>query len=231
MARSPDRVLQLGLNGLGSVVNSSANSRKIVMAEKSPFAIAVLIRRTAVEYLLQGLFGEKSLTKVVGLFPDKGKADAAAASVRKAPGMVAGQARVLGPQDANLSRREFFGRTMEPEQRGIFKTLLISHGITGLAGAIAGLLLFAWLYRSGQPMVASSPLLAFIAIVGFAITFGLLLGGLIALRPDHVWLIAAVRSALKESRWAVIVHPLDASQTDAAKGILRDSGAEILKSL
>jgi hypothetical protein len=184
-----------------------------------------------VEYLLKGLFGEKSLTKVVGLFPDKSRADAAAFTVLKAPGMTAGQVRVLGPQDATMSHREVFGRTMEPEQRGIFKTLLITHGITGLAGAVLGILLFTWFYRTGQPMVASSPLLALIAIVGFATTFGLLLGGLIAIRPDHVWLITAVRSALKENRWAVVVHPLDASQTEAAKTMLRESGAELLKSL
>ena len=183
------------------------------------------------EYILKGLFGEKSLTKVAGLFPDKGEADAAAARVLKAPGMVAGQVRVLGPQDAKMSRREVFGRSLEPEQRGIFKTLFITHGITGLGGAIAGLLLFTWLYRSGQPMVASSPMLAFIAIIGFSITFGLLLGGLIAIRPDHVWLITAVRSALKRNQWAVVVHPLDGGQTSAAKDILIESGAKILRTL
>ena len=183
------------------------------------------------EYLLKGMFGEASLTKVAGLFPDKTQADAAAAEVLKAPGMASGQVRVLGPQDATMSRREIFGRSMEPEQGGIFKTLLITHGITGLAGAIVGLLLFTWLYRSGQPMVASSPMLAFIAIVGFSITFGLLLGGLIAIRPDHVWLITAVRSALKQNKWAVVVHPLDAGQTAAARETLRQSGAEILKTL
>ncbi len=183
------------------------------------------------EYVLKGMFGEKSLAKVVGLFIDKTQADAAVADVLKAPGMVAGQARVMGPQDAKMARRELFGRTMEPKQRGIFKTLLITHSVTVLAGSLIGVLLFTWLYRSGEPMVASSPLLAFIAIVGFSITFGLLLGELIAIRPDHVWLVMAVHSALKEDRWAVIVHPTDASQTAAVNEILRQSGAEVLKSL
>ena len=183
------------------------------------------------DYLLKGLFGEKSLTKVVGLFADRQQADAAAAGVLNSPGMVPGQARVLGPQDAKMSRRELFGRAMEPEQRGIFKTLFFAHIVTGLAGGIAGLLLFLWLNRSGQPMVASSPLLAFIAFVGFGITFGLLLGGLIAIRPDHVWLINSVRSALQDKRWAVVVHPIDAGQTAAARETLRASGAEVLKSL
>ncbi|MDQ3058839.1 MAG: hypothetical protein M3R45_04860 [Pseudomonadota bacterium] len=183
------------------------------------------------EYLLKSLFGEKSLTKVVGLFPTQGQAEAAAQGVLKTPGMVPGQARVLGPQDARISRSELFGRTMEPEQRGIFKTFFTTHAITGMVGAIVGLLLYVWFYRIGQPMVTSSPLVAFIAIVGFSTTFGLLFGGLLTLRPDHVWLINAVRSALKQNRWAVVVHPTDPDQSAAVKEALQQSGAEVLKSL
>ncbi len=183
------------------------------------------------EHILKGMFGEVSLTKVAGLFPDKSQADAAAADVLKAPGMAPGQVRVLGPQDASMSRREIFGRSLEPEQRGIFRMLFITHGITGVIGAVVGVLLFIGLYRSGQPMVASSPVQAFIAIVGFSTTFGLLLGGLLSIRPDHVWLITAVRSGLKQGKWAVIVHPVDAGQTAAARELLLKSGAEILKTL
>lgn len=154
-------------------------------------------------HILKGMFGEVSLTKVAGVFPDKGQADAAAADVLKAPGMAPGQVRVLGSQDARMARRDIFGRSLDPEQRGIFRTLFITHGITGVIGAI----------------------------VGFSITFGLLLGGLIAIRPDHVWLITAVRSGLKQGKWAVIVHPVDTGQTAAARELLLKSGAEILKTL
>ncbi|MEO6321749.1 MAG: hypothetical protein ABIR56_13770, partial [Polaromonas sp.] len=60
-----------------------------------------------------------------------------------------------------------------------------------------------------------------------SITFGLLLGSVIAIRPDHVWLITAVRSALKQKQWAVVVHPLDAGQASTAKDIHLESGAQI----
>jgi hypothetical protein len=53
---------------------------------------------------------------------------------------------------------------------------------------------------------------------------------LIAIRPDHVWLITAVRSALKKNQWAVVLPPLDASQTQAARDLLRERGAQRLKS-
>ncbi|NMM75492.1 hypothetical protein [Acidovorax sp. SRB_24] len=184
------------------------------------------------EYLLKkGLFGEQSVTKVVGLYSNQSDAQAAAARARALPGMAPGQVRLLGPQDAKVSHRNFFGRSLEPEQRGIFKTIFRAHAVTGVAGGVLGLLLFLWLYRSGQPMIASSPLLAFIAIVGFAITFGLLLGGLIALRPDHVQLITSVRSALASGRWALVLHPTDADQTQAAKDLLTATSAETLSTL
>ena len=50
--------------------------------------------------------------------------------------------------------------------------LFVTQGITGLGGAIAGLLLFTWLHRSGQPMVVGSPMLAFIAISDFPVPSG-----------------------------------------------------------
>ena len=56
-------------------------------------------------------------------------------------------------------------------------------------------------------MIASSPLLALIALVGFGTTFGLLAGGLLPMRPDHIRLITRVRSALRHDHWAVVAHP------------------------
>lgn len=181
--------------------------------------------------LLKGLFAEKSPTKVVGLFANRDQAEAAVARVLATPGIMTGQARLLGPPDAGISRQEIFGRNMEPEQRGIFHTLLLTHGITALAGAVVGLVVFAGLYLGDQPMVVASPLFALMAIVGFAVAFGLLLGGFLSIRPDHVWLINKVRDALRHNRWAVIVHPTDENQISAARQTLQQSGAEVLKSL
>ena len=183
------------------------------------------------EYLRKGLFGEKSLTKVVGLYPDAQRAQAAAAKVHHLHGMAPGQVRLLGPKDAKDTHRNLFDDTLEPEQRSTFSTIFKAHAVTGLVGGIAGLLLFFWLMDSAQPLVVSSPLWAAIALVGFGITFGLLLGGLIALRPDHIQLITTVRSALVHNRWALVLHPTTVEQTRAAKDFLAASGAEVLSTL
>lgn len=80
-------------------------------------------------------------------------------------------------------------------------------------------------------MVASSPLLAFIALVGFSITFGLLAGGFLSMRPDHIRLITRVRSALRHNHWAVVAHPTTPEQTARVKAVLHDSAAEVISTL
>ncbi len=183
------------------------------------------------EHVLKGMFGEKSVTKVVGLYSTQKEAEAAASRARSLPGLLPTQVRLLGPQDAKVSHSEFFGRSLEPEQRGIFKTLFRTHAIAGLAGAGLGLLLFVFFYSTGQPMVTSSPVPAFLAMVGFGTAFGLIAGGLLTLRPDHVQLISAVRTALANNRWALVLHPFNAAQVQAARDLLTASGAETLSTL
>ncbi|WP_313082144.1 hypothetical protein [Pulveribacter sp.] len=177
------------------------------------------------DYLLQGMFGEKSLTKVVALFPDQAGAEAMIGRLLRLPGMEPSQVRLLSRQDLRTHRADLFGRKMEPEQRGIFHTAFRAHLVTGFAGFALGLVLYAYLMSTGHPMMTSSPLLAFIAIVGFATTFGLLVGGLITLRPDHVRVIAKTRSALRAGQWALVVHPTDSHQTQLAQELLEGSGA------
>lgn len=182
-------------------------------------------------YFLQGLFGERSLTKVAGLFAQKSQAESSVEQVLRSGGLNAAQVRLLGPQDARTARRELFGRAMEPESAGIARTFLQTHLVGGMAGAVAGLALYLWFYRAGHPMIASGPVVAFIAIVGFAATFGLLLGGLLTMRPDHVRLITRVRSALRHNQWAVVAHPINSEQTERVRQVLEKSAAEVVTTL
>jgi len=183
------------------------------------------------DYLLQGLFGERSLTKVAGLFAQQSQAETSMAQMLRIGGLQAGQVRLLGPQDARASRRDLFARSLEPEPRGIARTFFQSHIVVGAAGAAAGLALFAWFYNAGHPMIVSSPLLAFIALVGFGTTFGMLGGGLLSMRPDHVLLITKVRSALRHNHWAVVAHPTSAEQAARVKEVLQGHSAEVVSTL
>ena len=93
------------------------------------------------EHVLKGMFGEKSVTKVVGLYSTQKEAEAAASRARSLPGLLPTQVRLLGPQEAKVSHSELFGRSLEPEQRGIFKTLFRTHAIADAAADAAGVAL------------------------------------------------------------------------------------------
>lgn len=182
-------------------------------------------------YLLQGLFGERSLTKVAGLFAQKGQAESSMAEMMRLDGIRTGQVKLLGPRDARAPHRELFSYSIEPETQGIARTFYQTHVLGGMAGAAAGLALYVWFLRAGHPMIASSPLLAFIALVGFGTTFGLLAGGLLSMRPDHIRLITRVRSALRHDHWAVVAHPTTPEQTAKVKAVLHDRAAEVVSTL
>ena len=183
-------------------------------------------------HVMQGLFGERSVTKVAGLFEQKAQAEAAMQQLFRAGALQAGQVRLLGPEDAQMSRQEIFGRSLEPENRGIARTMVQTHMVGGLAGAALGVAIYAWFFRTAHPTIVSTPVMSFLAIVGFSIVLGLMLGGLVTIRPDHVRLITSVRSALRHNQWAVVTHPTSAEQTERVRTLLQGGNAlEVLSTL
>lgn len=183
------------------------------------------------DYLLQGMFSEKSLSKVVGFFLREADADIAVRRLLRLPGMEPGQVRLLGPQHADLRNRDLLSRALEPEARGVFTTLVRTHAIAGMAGTVLGLTAFCYLITTNDPAVLNNPLLAFLAIVGFGTTFGLMLGALNALRPDRVWVVNRVRSALRKRQWVVVAHPSDSHQAALAQDLLDSSEAQVVRTL
>lgn len=182
-------------------------------------------------YLLQGLFGQWSLSKVAGVFSQQAQAETAMEALRNEAGLSKTQVRLLCPQDANDSHRELFGRTAQTAPAAARRILVHTHLAGGLAGALTGLALFLWLDRASNPLVTNSPSVAFVAIVGFGMTFGLMAAGLVALRPDHIVLISQVRTALKANRWVVIADPVNGEETAKVKRVLEASPGEVRSSV
>lgn len=174
------------------------------------------------------LIGERSSTKIAALFGSEEAARVAADEVKNAAGLGPDQARVLFPADASVSSRELFGRKLEPESAGIARTFWRTHAVFGFIGGAIGLLLW-WLW-SGHPFIVSTPIGSFIAFVGFGITFGLLLGGLITFRPDQVRVIELVRSGLRAGKWAVVFHPVNRKQAASIQNVLQARKVEVLSS-
>lgn len=169
--------------------------------------------------------GETSTHKAAAVFDSPATAHAVAGRVRAATGLSAAQVLTV---DAGTRRP---GRALEPESRGIFQLMLRAHAALGIAGFVAGLVLFWILYRMGVGFVVNAALPAAGAIVFFCTMGGLMLGGLTTLRPDHDPYILSVMEACREGRAAVVVHGRTAAERDAAVEELRAAGGDVVTTL
>lgn len=175
-------------------------------------------------------FGERSLTKVAGIFSSRQVAEGAARDLLGASALTESQVRVLSPLDGQAPRQDVLGRAVEPDSPGIARTLVRAHVSMGLLGMLAGAVLYGVLYALGNVALRSTPGMAFVALTGFGTTFGLIVGGALSLRPDHGRVISVVRRGLQSGRWAVVAHPLGADQVHQAVASLKGGSVRVVRS-
>ena len=161
----------------------------------------------------QIIFGERSLTKVAAIFESRVMAETTALRLRQAAGMNESQVSLVGPDDETGVVDAPLSKKLEPESAGIWHTVLRAHLVTGVIGMVIGALLYGWLIVSGNEAITTQPVLSLVVMILFGGIFGLLVGGLLALRPDHYRVMASVRKAIKQGRWAVVTHPVNHDQT------------------
>lgn len=124
-----------------------------------------------------------------------------------------------------------WGKKVEPEGVGIWRTAIRSHVACGVIGLVAGLLIFACLYALGWTSVRTTPGMSLVAMAFFPTLLGLMVGGLLTVRPDHDAVIAPVREAAADGRWSVVVHPVTRRQRAAAIHMLTQTGAHVFSTL
>ncbi|RZA18838.1 MAG: riboflavin biosynthesis protein RibA [Lysobacteraceae bacterium] len=171
------------------------------------------------------LSGELSNSKVAAVFRDPAAARAAADGVAVALSLESAQVQLLTPGEP------YPGRKLEPESRGIWRTIVRAHVRLGLVGAGVGLLVFAALHAYGLPLIVNSPVAAGFALLFFGTIAGLMLGGLVALRPDHDRYVEAARDAMDAGSTTVVIHAFSSAQAGQAAEFLRVQGGEVTSTL
>lgn len=169
--------------------------------------------------------GELSNSKVAAVFPSEGAAREIAAHVRRTLQISDAQVQVITPGDRTP------GRKLEPESRGILRTIIRAHVRLGLLGAAVGAAAFGVLWAMELPMIVNSAVMAAAVMVAFGAVAGLMLGGLVSLRPDHDVYINKVYAALGEGRSAVVVHAFSREQNAQAEALLRAASGEVVATL
>lgn len=169
------------------------------------------------------LSGEQSLTLVAATFADQATAADAATELRADMPQV--EVDLVRPRDAD------FGRKMEPETTGIRRTAVRSHLVLGPAGLLVGALAAATLVTLGWPAAVSSPMLTTLFLATLGLFAGLMLAGLLTLRPDRGRVTLSIRRRSRAGQWAVVAHPRSSAQSDWAVERLRKAGGTVIRSL
>jgi len=171
------------------------------------------------------LTGEVSNSKLAAVFESEATARAAVIVLADKTSLETAQVKVLAPgeRDPNLA--------LEPEGGGIFRTILVAHLWLGLAGLALGAVAFAVLLWLGVQLVVSSPWLSAFVLVFLGGMIGLMLGGLVALRPDHDRYVQASRDAMAKGQTTLVVHALSSGQADQAAALLAEMGGEVTRTL
>lgn len=169
--------------------------------------------------------GELSNSKVAAVFPNESAARNAALGVATALSLGSAQVQVITPAEPHP------GRKLEPESRGIWQTIVVAHIRLGIAGAVAGVLIFAVLYAMDIPFIVNSAVAAALVLLGFGAVAGLMLGGLVSLRPDHDRYVEATRDAMAAGNTTVVVHAFSTEQRSQAADYLRAQGGEVTSTL
>lgn len=173
----------------------------------------------------KALFGERSTTKIVGVFEYEKDALSMMERLKQQNGLRDEQVQLVYPNEKD------YGKKLEPETRGIARTAVRAHSIMGLAGLFVGILIWGSLYAWGGEIVRSSPVMAAVAILFFSTAGGLMLGGLITARPDHEVVILRVRDAVSQGKWSLIVHPRSSAQRDQAQAVLSEKTDDVQSSI
>ena len=167
-------------------------------------------------------FGERYRTLVAAAFRDRQLAESAALQLRR-EFQATVEVSVVGPTDPQVARK------LEPDSRGIWRTVVRGHHVFGAGGVAVGLAV-AWLLVGSSSAAAMSPgfTALFAGVVGAFL--GMMVAGLLTLRPDHSLVIRKVRERLQQGQWEVVVHPTDRRLAKNAVAALQDVGGEPVRS-
>ncbi|WP_027328265.1 hypothetical protein [Marinimicrobium agarilyticum] len=166
--------------------------------------------------------GEAIDHKLAAVFGTDAEAKKAAEAVLKVTSLEQDQVQIVRPGDTQA------GWELEPEDRGIWRTLVRSHIWLGAVGAVIGLGAFLLLFSVGVGFVANNGFAAAAVLTALGAVFGLMAGGLVTLRPDHAPYLVTAQSALRRGKTVVAVHARNRAQLEAAsKELQRWSGKTV----
>jgi hypothetical protein len=162
-------------------------------------------------------------SKVAAIFQNESEARDARHALLKAGHFTSKLINIIKPNDPKLSQK------VEPESHGYAKTMVRSHGVLGLIGLFAGIILASILTATGPTFTQASPIMTIAVLSLLGLFIGMMAAGALTLRPNHDPLITETIEASRKNQWTVIVHTNNREATELASEILEDKAIYISK--
>ena len=158
--------------------------------------------------------GEQYTSKIGAFFSDPDRARLAARSLHETGGFRQDQVRIIEPNDPALSTK------LEPEVGGVARTAVKSHVTFGVIGALVGAIVILLVDLAGVQFIESSRGYSYGIGIALGAVLGMLVAGLVTLRPDQDVLISNAKRAARKGQWSVVVHVADQREHERAKSLL-----------
>lgn len=162
--------------------------------------------------------------KVGGIYDNEQSARAAVSNLVSEGGFASQHIKLIQPYDDEWDQK------VDPDDRGIARTLVKSHVVFGVTGMLAGLLLALVLVGFGPVLARANPLMTVVALTLICSFLGLIFAGFISLRPDQDRLIEYSRAAGMKGLWTVVVHTNTRDEKARARNLMSYSAASIAES-
>ncbi|MDK8464825.1 hypothetical protein [Marinobacter sp. SS13-12] len=171
------------------------------------------------------LTGEQEGHKVAAVFDTETEAKGAAKALCEGTSLTDDQVAVLSPRDRHT------GSELEPEDQGIWHTLVRSHVGLGAGGAVTGFIVFLILSALGIGFIAQNAVVAASVLAALGLMLGLLLAGAVTIRPDHTPYLMKAQSALSKGKYVLTVHASSTQQLQEAKSLLDARNVKTVQSI
>lgn len=171
------------------------------------------------------LTGEQKSHKVAAVFDTETDAREAAKVLCQRTSLTDGQVSVLSPRDPHQ------GSELEPEDQGIWRTLVRSHIGLGAGGAVTGFIVFLILSALGVGFIAQNTWVAGSVLAVFGAMLGLLLAGAVTIRPDHTPYLIKAQSALRRGKYVLAIHASSTQQLQEAKSLLDSRNVKTVQTI
>jgi hypothetical protein len=160
------------------------------------------------------IHAERYPARVAARFGNPDRARRAAERLLHDTDLTPRQVRLIDPTAPDVES------AIEPENQGIWRTLVRSHVSLGLLGLLAGLVISGSLLLIGFPFAVSQAIMVAVSLGVFGLVIGLLVGGLVTLRPDHSRIYLLATDAARARQWVVIALAAGRAQRDHAHEVL-----------